>query len=216
MTRKILVSSLLAGFIGAMSTASLAQAARDSITIVGSSTVYPFTTTVAEQFGRQGKFKTPKVESTGTGGGIKLFCDGSASERTMRMSQPYIGRPNDYGILVTTQDKLNDQVADAHAAGWQVGVHANGDVAIDMVLKAYELALRLHPRADPRHRIEHCTLINPGLLKRIAAHDLTPPDRCSGSRGTGSAGRTSASPRPGGRSSRRRSRAAGPRPRRRP
>ena len=38
--------------------------------------MYPFTTTVAEQFGRAGKFKTPKVESTGTGGGIKLFCNG--------------------------------------------------------------------------------------------------------------------------------------------
>ena len=50
--------------------------ARDQITVVGSSTVYPFTTTVAEQFGRAGKFKTPKVESTGTGGGIKLFCNG--------------------------------------------------------------------------------------------------------------------------------------------
>ena len=53
-----------------------AQSARDYISIVGSSTVYPFTTTVAEQFGRAGKFKTPKVESTGTGGGIKLFCNG--------------------------------------------------------------------------------------------------------------------------------------------
>lgn len=53
-----------------------AQTARDQITIVGSSTVYPFTTTVAEQFGRGGKFKTPKVESTGTGGGIKMFCNG--------------------------------------------------------------------------------------------------------------------------------------------
>ena len=52
------------------------QAARDNISIVGSSTVYPFTTTVAEHFGRLGKFKTPKVESTGTGGGIKLFCNG--------------------------------------------------------------------------------------------------------------------------------------------
>ena len=49
---------------------------RDQISVVGSSTVYPFTTTVAENFGRQGKFKTPKVESTGTGGGIKLFCNG--------------------------------------------------------------------------------------------------------------------------------------------
>ena len=38
-------------------------------------------------------------------GGVKLFCDGSASERTMRMSQPYVGRPNDYGILVTTRDR---------------------------------------------------------------------------------------------------------------
>lgn len=55
----------------------LAQAqSRDQIAIVGSSTVYPFTTTVAEQFGRTGKFKTPKVESTGTGGGIKMFCAG--------------------------------------------------------------------------------------------------------------------------------------------
>ena len=53
-----------------------AQTARDYISIVGSSTVYPFTTTVAEQFGRAGQFKTPKVESTGTGGGLKLFCTG--------------------------------------------------------------------------------------------------------------------------------------------
>jgi phosphate transport system substrate-binding protein len=53
-----------------------AQTARDQITVVGSSTVYPFTTKVAEKFGRIGKFKTPKVESTGTGGGIKLFCNG--------------------------------------------------------------------------------------------------------------------------------------------
>lgn len=50
--------------------------ARDYINIVGSSTVYPFATVVAENFGKTGKFKTPKVESTGSGGGIKLFCAG--------------------------------------------------------------------------------------------------------------------------------------------
>ena len=76
MTRTILLSTLAAGIVCAMSGTAQAQAARDSINIVGSSTVYPFTTTVAEQFGRAGKFKTPKVESTGTGGGIKLFCNG--------------------------------------------------------------------------------------------------------------------------------------------
>ncbi len=51
-------------------------AARDQIQIVGSSTVFPFTTAVAEKLGQGGKFKTPVVESTGTGGGIKLFCAG--------------------------------------------------------------------------------------------------------------------------------------------
>jgi phosphate transport system substrate-binding protein len=63
----------------ALAAASLsAQAlARDTINIVGSSTVFPFSTAVAENFGRSGKFKTPKVESTGTGGGIKLFCAGT-------------------------------------------------------------------------------------------------------------------------------------------
>ncbi len=50
--------------------------ARDYISIVGSSTVYPFSTVVAEQFGKTSHFKTPKVESTGSGGGLKLFCGG--------------------------------------------------------------------------------------------------------------------------------------------
>lgn len=62
--------------------ATTAQAAdgRDYISIVGSSTVYPFTTAAAEQFGKATKFKTPKIESTGTGGGIKLFCSGAGVE----------------------------------------------------------------------------------------------------------------------------------------
>lgn len=53
-----------------------AQAARNYISVVGSSTVYPFATVVAEQFGKTTKFKTPKIESTGSGGGLKLFCAG--------------------------------------------------------------------------------------------------------------------------------------------
>ena len=58
-----------------LSFASYAQA-RDQIKIVGSSTVYPYATVVAEQFGKKGSFKTPVIESTGTGGGMKLFCAG--------------------------------------------------------------------------------------------------------------------------------------------
>ena len=55
---------------------SSAAYARDQIQIVGSSTVFPFATTVAERFGQTGGFATPVVESTGTGGGMKLFCEG--------------------------------------------------------------------------------------------------------------------------------------------
>jgi len=55
---------------------SLAQTGRGYVYVVGSSTVYPFATVVAERFGRGSEYKTPKVESTGSGGGLKLFCDG--------------------------------------------------------------------------------------------------------------------------------------------
>ncbi len=66
----------------AVSVVANAQAAsgRDYISVVGSSTVYPFATTVAEQFGKTSTFKTPKIESTGSGGGMKLFCAGSGIE----------------------------------------------------------------------------------------------------------------------------------------
>ena len=76
--KRLLASSLVVA--AAFGTSAHAQAGRDYISIVGSSTVYPFTTTVAEQFGKGGKFKTPKVESSGTGGGIKLFCDGVGAQ----------------------------------------------------------------------------------------------------------------------------------------
>ena len=59
-----------------MSLMTTVSYARDQINIVGSSTVYPFSTVVAERFGKSGKYKTPVIESTGTGGGMKLFCKG--------------------------------------------------------------------------------------------------------------------------------------------
>ena len=76
-TRKILASIMVAGTLSAAGiTGAHAASARDHITIVGSSTVYPFATVVVEQFGKTTSFKTPKVESTGSGGGLKLFCSG--------------------------------------------------------------------------------------------------------------------------------------------
>ena len=107
-------------------------------------------------------------------GGVKYGADGSASERTMRMSTPYVGRPDDYGILTMSQEDIHEAVEVAHRANWQVGIHANGDVTIDMVLNAYERVQELWPRPNPRHRIEHCSLVNPDLLARIKAAGAVP------------------------------------------
>jgi len=107
-------------------------------------------------------------------GAVKLMCDGSISERTARLSKPYIGRPNDYGIVVTPEAELYEQAKKAHQAGWQVGTHANGDVAIDMTLRVYERLQREMPRKDPRFRLEHCTLLNENLIARIRSLGAIP------------------------------------------
>jgi phosphate transport system substrate-binding protein len=73
-------STLAALAIGAAALTSQAAVARDQIRIVGSSTVFPFSTAVAEQFGKTTDFSTPVVESTGSGGGIKLFCSGVGAD----------------------------------------------------------------------------------------------------------------------------------------
>ena len=107
-------------------------------------------------------------------GAVKLVCDGSISERTARLSQPYVGRPNDYGILVHSEEELYANARKAHEAGWQIGTHANGDAAIDIMLRIYERLQREMPRRDPRYRLEHCTVVNPSLIQRIRALGAIP------------------------------------------
>ncbi len=81
----------------------------------------------------------------------------------MALSTPYPGVAPPYqGNLTETQDDLNAWMERVHGACIQVNFHANGDVAIDMVLTAIERAQRLFPRADARPKITHCTLINDG------------------------------------------------------
>ena len=74
---KALATVALAGSVAAVSAPAMA---RDTISIVGSSTVYPFATVVAERFGTKTDFSTPKLESTGSGGGLKLFCQGIGTQ----------------------------------------------------------------------------------------------------------------------------------------
>ena len=107
-------------------------------------------------------------------GGMKQIADGAVSGRTARMSQPYIGSPNDYGTFSASEEELYEYGRKAYAAGWQLGIHANGDVAIERVLNVYERLNREFPRRDPRFRIEHCTLINDSIIRRMQTLSVIP------------------------------------------
>jgi len=103
------------------------------------------------------------------------IVDGSFSERTMALSVPYPNVTPPYkGNVTESQEDLNAWVEKVHRAGIQVNCHANGDVAIDMYLSAFERAQKLFPRKDARPKITHCTLINDALVRRMKALDAIP------------------------------------------
>ena len=101
--------------------------------------------------------------------------DGSFSERTMALEDPYPGSHPPYtGNVTQTQDDLDAWVERVHRAGIQVNCHANGEVAIDMMLTSVERALRLDPGPDARPKITHCTLVNDDVVRRMKAVDAVP------------------------------------------
>jgi len=100
-------------------------------------------------------------------GFIKIFADGSLGARTAALKEPYSDKPETSGMILYTQKKLNRLVLKAHKAGLQLGVHAIGDHAVEMVLKAFLKALKGFPRENHRHRIEHCSVLSPKLIRRM-------------------------------------------------
>ncbi|WNC17344.1 amidohydrolase [Brevibacillus brevis] len=117
---------------------------------------------------------------TGTGderfriGPAKVFTDGASIAPTMAMREPFDSRPGDCGILYYEQDELNTILGEAHAKGFQITAHAQGDRAIEMLLDCFETALAAHPRENHRHRIEHAGVSAPDLIERMARLGVVP------------------------------------------
>lgn len=113
--------------------------ARDYISVVGSSTVYPFATVVAENFGKNTRFKTPKIESTGSGGGLKLFCAGVGIEHpditnaSRRIKQSEIDNCAANGVTEIVEAKI----------GYDGIVLANSRKAQQMQLSLQDIYLAL-------------------------------------------------------------------------
>ncbi|MDY7105651.1 MAG: amidohydrolase [Actinomycetota bacterium] len=107
-------------------------------------------------------------------GAVKIFADGSLIGRTAAMVDDFADAPGNRGYFQMDEGDLREAVIGAHRAGWQVAVHAIGDRAVSTVLDCYEEALALAPRANHRHRIEHCGICRPEDVARIAALGVIP------------------------------------------
>jgi len=109
-------------------------------------------------------------------GATKVFADGSLIGRTCAMFEPFANDPDpdNRGFFQLEPEELRPIILDAHRSGWQVGVHAIGDRAVSAVLDIYEEALKLHPRADHRHRIEHAGVVVPDDVDRMARLGVIP------------------------------------------
>jgi len=106
-------------------------------------------------------------------GGVKVLADGSLGARTAALNKPYNDEPSTSGMLCCSQKELGEMIMEAQKAGFQVCVHAIGDRAIDTVLNAFERALKNSHKNTHRHRVEHASVLNKRLVKRLKKLSLT-------------------------------------------
>ncbi|HZN35774.1 MAG TPA: amidohydrolase, partial [Pirellulaceae bacterium] len=116
--------------------------------------------------------------------GVKILQDGSLQGYTGYLTAPYFTQPEGRsvtdgglrwsGYALRPREKLVELVGQFHRAGYQIAIHANGDAAIDDVLTAFRVAQAEHPRADARHRIEHCQTPREDQLDQMKELGITP------------------------------------------
>ncbi len=98
---------------------------------------------------------------------VKFFADGGMTSATAAVSIPY-RETGTQGVLIYEEEELTDLMWEAHAQGYRIATHANGDVALEQIILIYELLHERDPRPDLRHRIEHLALPTPDHLARCA------------------------------------------------
>ncbi|WP_051426722.1 amidohydrolase family protein [Jiangella gansuensis] len=106
-------------------------------------------------------------------GALKMWLDGGMMARTAALTEPYEDDDGGTGQLLFDDAELAALVLDAHRAGWQLAIHAIGDAAVDQAIDVVTAAQAAHPRPEARHRVEHCGLVRPEQLPRLAAAGLT-------------------------------------------
>ncbi len=97
-------------------------------------------------------------------GAIKLYIDGALGPRTAALKEPYADASVST-VMIYPPEEFNRRVLTAHRGGWQVAVHAIGDLAVELCIRAFENAQGAFPRSDARHRVEHCFLTDGTMVR---------------------------------------------------
>jgi len=105
-------------------------------------------------------------------GPLKLIADGSLGAKTAALCQDYEDDKGNKGILIYSQEKLNNLVKMAHTNNLQVAIHAIGDRAISQVIEVYQKVLKEHPKKDARFRIVHCQITTKDLIDKFRKYDI--------------------------------------------
>ncbi len=107
-------------------------------------------------------------------GGAKLFIDGSIQGFTAALQKGYYTRPDHCGGILCTPEELTEKILHYHSNGVQVAVHANGDRGAEIVIRAFEKAVALHPEQKLRHMLIHAQTVSDDQLRRMKAIGVIP------------------------------------------
>jgi len=105
-------------------------------------------------------------------GGIKILADGSLGARTAAFKEPYSDQPETKGMMLYTAEELSRLVIQAHAADFQLAIHAIGDYTVETVLNALDEALSRAPRENHRHRVEHASVLSEKTIRHMKKLNL--------------------------------------------
>jgi hypothetical protein len=104
--------------------------------------------------------------------GVKLLPDGGIGDRTARVSEPYVGEPDNHGVWAVLEEELPERIRWVHDRGWAMDIHTCGDEAQRVSVKAFAAAQEANPKPELRHRVHHAYLPTPDTLERMARHRI--------------------------------------------
>jgi len=117
---------------------------------------------------RHTKLHNPQIGAGHRVNGFKFFADGTFGSYTSFMREPFTDQPDKKGFLLHSEEEMYRRMVEAHNAGLQIAIHVIGDAAVRTIIDIYDRLLSEYPKEDHRHRLEHASLLDAGIIADIA------------------------------------------------